>query len=249
MTDSKEVPKIKDEKKPKNKNLFKRFKINLEDFKIEKSDFDEKFSDDKYDKKDNHAQDNDNESLKKKNTPINNFEGEDDLIFKDNENKKNFKGHSDNSENKNQKLSHIKENKIVIEKFPLFTKIKEINFEIQGKKLPILAILGLAIGILLIMTGTSMLLGSSDKVVDNVVSGETSASSVLIISIGIIFLVLSLLKIFPNEKTFGNIFHIINDFETEINNNDEDTKNNKTNPQPKDEDLIIKKADINSIEN
>lgn len=47
MTDLKKVPEIENKKNSKNKNLFKRFKINLEDFEMEKSDFDEEILDNK----------------------------------------------------------------------------------------------------------------------------------------------------------------------------------------------------------
>ena len=260
MTDSKEIPKI-EKNNSKNKNLFKRFKINLEDFKIEKSDFDEKFSDNENNEEDLQDLDLDNKKIEIKKETVNEFKEEEYLIFKENNTEKNFKDHQDNNKNIDQELPYFEENEIANEKLFLslkiiYSKIKEIIFEDSERKFHILPISGLAIGILFIIMGILIFLGNSDKVVDNVSFGETSSASVLIGFVGIILLALSLLKMFPNEKIFGNIFNLIQDFESETNENNQDTENNKktkvnkndeTDSKSQDEDGIIKKMSLNSL--
>jgi hypothetical protein len=218
MTDSEEDFEIE------NKNHSKRFKRNLEDFKIKKSDFDEKVH---VDKEENiHDLSINNKNFDNDREKVNGFEDnptlldnekdridgfEDDLIFKGN--KKDFK--DSNNENVYQELLFSEENENIHEELQLSSKIKETISKDSKRKFPILPILGLAIGILFIMIGTLVFLGNSDKVVDNVISGENSVLSVFIGFIGVIFISLSLLKIFSSRNPFGNVFNVIKDFESE----------------------------------
>jgi len=248
MADSREVPEIENKKNSKNKNLFKRFKINLEDFGIEKSDFDEKSHDNKYSKDNIHNLDMGNKDLVDQEETINRFNNENGFILDGHEEMMNelkdeddfiFKDNPDNNGNIDfellngdfdQELLHSEENEIlpfeenetVNENLPLSSEIKEIISKDSKREFPVLSILGLAIGIFLITTGILIFLGNSDKIVDNVISGETGALSVLITFIGVVFITLTLLDIFSQKKVFGSVFHIIKDFESEINeDNDE----------------------------
>ena len=224
MTDSEEDFEIE------NKNRSKHFKRNLEDFKIKKSDFDEKVH---VDKEENiHDLGINNKNFDNDRERVNGFEDdptlldnekdridgfEDDLIFKGN--KKDFK--DSNNENVYQELLFSEENENIHEELQLSSKIKETISKDSKRKFPILPILGLAIGILFIMIGTLVFLGNSDKVVDNVISGENSVLSVFIGFIGVIFISLSLLKIFSSRNPFGNVFNVIKDFESEDHGNTE----------------------------
>ena len=237
MPNSKEDPKTENKEDFRNKNLFKRFKINLKTFEIEKSDFDQKLSIDKYDEENTHRSDREKENPNQKEKAINEFEDEIDFILKDNDTEKNreYIEYNDFDEQDNQESLFLKKNETIEETTPLASKIKETIFN-YPERFPILSILGILIGISLIATAILILLGSSDKVVDNVISGETSASSVLICFIGILFIVLSLLKVFPQKKVFGNIFHTIKNFESDVDENRADTRNDKITLKSQDED-------------
>ena len=214
MTNSKKVPTTEDKENLKNKNLFKRFKINLETFEIEKSDFNQKLSDNKHDEELIPILDNENENSNQTEKAINEFKDEHASLFKEN----NTKDNNHHQEYDEQESLFFKQNELIAETLPLSSKIKEIISNNPKRKFPFLSILGLVIGMLLIVVSIMILLGNSERVVDSVASGETNASSILICFIGVIFIVLSLLKLFPKKKAFGNLFHTIKDFESELDN-------------------------------
>lgn len=67
-------------------------------------------------------------------------------------------------------------------------------------RFPVLPIIGTVIGILLVIFGIITLDDISQRVIDNVVSGETSVEAIILLVLGVIILLVSVIKLF-NIKT------------------------------------------------
>lgn len=82
----------------------------------------------------------------------------------------------------------------------------------------ILPIIGTVIGILLVIFGIITLDDISQRVIDNVVSGETSVAAIVLLVLGIIILIVSILKLFniktPLSDLGDEIDNIVNDTTT-----------------------------------
>ena len=75
---------------------------------------------------------------------------------------------------------------------------------------PILAILSTILGLLLVLISAFIFQSRSDRVIDNVVSGETNFISVIVLAIGILLLIYGFYKIFGIKNPIGGITDSIN---------------------------------------
>lgn len=80
-------------------------------------------------------------------------------------------------------------------------KIKEIK---SGKS-KLLMIIGISVGLLLIVLGAISMMGSADRIADNVVFGEKEVFSVFLILVGIILIASSLAYKFLGKSFFKEI--------------------------------------------
>lgn len=97
-------------------------------------------------------------------------------------------------------------------------------------KTPILAIVSTIIGLVLIVVSVFIFQSRSDRVIDNVVSGETNFIFVIVLAFGIIFLAYGIIKIFNIKLPFKGITDSIDS----IDNNDKEknTTTEKNEPEP-----------------
>ena len=86
-----------------------------------------------------------------------------------------------------------------------------VNFKI-GKK-PILAIVSLILGIIFIIASVIVFNSGTDRIVDNVVSGENNFLVVLLIIIGALLIIYGLFKILNVKNPFDSIFDSMNEDE------------------------------------
>ncbi|WP_407454231.1 topoisomerase IV [Methanobrevibacter sp.] len=75
---------------------------------------------------------------------------------------------------------------------------------------PILAILSTILGLLLVLISAFIFQSRSDRVIDNVVSGETNFISVIVLAIGVLLLIYGFYKIFGIKNPIGGITDSIN---------------------------------------
>lgn len=97
-------------------------------------------------------------------------------------------------------------------------------------KTPILAIVSTIIGLVLIVVSVFIFQSRSDRVIDNVVSGETNFIFVIVLAFGIIFLAYGIIKIFNIKLPFKGITDSIDSID-----NDDKEKNTipeKNEPEP-----------------
>ena len=79
----------------------------------------------------------------------------------------------------------------------------------------ILTVAGFIVGLAILIIGISYYASSSDRVVDNVLSGETAGLAIFLVIIGLIIIGFSLLKFFSSSKssliidTFNSIKSIL----------------------------------------
>lgn len=86
-----------------------------------------------------------------------------------------------------------------------------VNFKI-GKK-PILAIVSLILGIIFIIASVIVFNSGTDRIVDNVVSGENNFLVVLLIIIGALLIIYGLFKILNVKNPFDSMFDSMNEDE------------------------------------
>jgi hypothetical protein len=98
-------------------------------------------------------------------------------------------------------------------------------------KTPILAIVSAIIGIILIIISVFIFQSRSDRVIDNVVSGETNFIFVIVLAFGLIFLAYGIIKIFNIQLPFKGITDSIDSIDSEEEKKDTTTKKNE--PEPK----------------
>ncbi len=91
--------------------------------------------------------------------------------------------------------------------FPLLSDIigPERVKNIQSGKSVVLTIIGLIIGILFIILGAVLIIGSAERVADNVVFGEKEVFSVFLILIGVLIIAVSLAYRFLGKSFFKEI--------------------------------------------
>jgi len=98
-------------------------------------------------------------------------------------------------------------------------------------KTPILAIVSAIIGIILIIISVFIFQSRSDRVIDNVVSGETNFIFVIVLAFGLIFLAYGIVKIFNIKLPFKGITDSIDSIDSKEEKKDTTTKKNE--PEPK----------------
>ena len=86
-----------------------------------------------------------------------------------------------------------------------------VNFKIGEK--PILAILSLILGIIFIIASVIVFNSGTDRIVDNVVSGENNFLVVLLIIIGALLIIYGLFKILNVKNPFDSMFDSMNEDE------------------------------------
>ena len=104
-----------------------------------------------------------------------------------------------------------------------------INAKIGGK--PILAIVSSVLGIILIIISLYIFQSRSDRVIDNVVSGESNFLFIIFFVIGILLIIYGVLKLFNFTHPFENITASINNLEKEENTEKKDDTEDKK-PKP-----------------
>mgnify|MGYP003288765093 CR=1 FL=1 len=97
-------------------------------------------------------------------------------------------------------------------------------------KTPILAIVSTIIGIILIIISVFIFQSRSDRVIDNVVSGETNFIFVIVLAFGLIFLVYGIVKIFNIQLPFKGITDSIDSIDND--DEEENTTPEKNEPEP-----------------
>ena len=84
-----------------------------------------------------------------------------------------------------------------------------VNITIGEK--PILAIVSLILGIIFIISSIIVFNAGTDRIVDNVVSGENNFLVVILIIIGALLIIYGILKIFNVKNPFGSMFESLNE--------------------------------------
>lgn len=105
-----------------------------------------------------------------------------------------------------------------------------INAKIKGR--PILAIVSSILGVLLILISAFIFQSRSDRVVDNVVAGESSFMFVIFLILGLFLLIYGVYRLFNMKNPFENITSSIDTIDNEKKNTVENTANNEE-PSPK----------------
>lgn len=106
-----------------------------------------------------------------------------------------------------------------------------IHAKIGGK--PILAIISTILGIILIIISLIIFESRSDRVIDNVVSGESNFLFIIFLAIGLLLLIYGILKLFNIKHPFGNITESIDSIEKETKPKEDKKEPVKTVPKSK----------------
>ena len=130
------------------------------------------------------------------------------------ENKDNTDSPKEDKDNKKEKESEFEYNQID----------NILNYKLG--KIHLIAFLGIILGIIFILISALMFFGSSDRVVDNVISGEVNVSGIFFLLIGIIIIIFSIFKAFSLKNPFGDLASSMDKLET--NNQNKKNKKNKT---------------------
>ncbi|WP_405293506.1 topoisomerase IV [Methanobrevibacter sp.] len=88
-----------------------------------------------------------------------------------------------------------------------------VNAKIRGR--PILAIIGSVLGVILIVLSIFIFQSRSDRVVDNVVAGETSFMFVIFLIVGLLLLIYGIYKLFNIKNPFENLTKDIDSIDDE----------------------------------
>ena len=105
-------------------------------------------------------------------------------------------------------------------------------------KTSILAILSTLLGLLLIVASATMFNSRSDRIIDNVVSGETNFIGVVLLIFGLLLLIYGIYHVFSIKNPFENISSSINSIDKE------EEAQKKTPQKIEDEPPIIPKSNI-----
>lgn len=112
-----------------------------------------------------------------------------------------------------------------------------INAKIRGK--PILAIASTVIGVILLMISIFIFESRSDRVVDNVVAGETSFMFIVVLAIGALLLAYGIYRLFNIKNPFEKITKDIDSVEDDADEKDAPKMKNEK-PSPK----VLPKSEI-----
>ncbi|MBX7075910.1 MAG: hypothetical protein K1X33_01180 [Methanobacteriaceae archaeon] len=135
---------------------------------------------------------------------------------------------------------------------PIIKKSNELLDKSSNRSF-LITIVCIIIGILFIIVGLYLFGTSSDKVVDNVLSGETATSSVFLIIIGFIIIAISGFISLSSKTSMGKTFDDIKDFEDsnyvgpKTEDNSDESSNEKSNTLSDIESVI--KSDFSNYKN
>lgn len=116
------------------------------------------------------------------------------------------------SEESNENKKNSEENK-VNDGFSISSNTDEFLTDDSKRKFPFLPTIGSIIGVVLVLLGIVLMLGTSDRVVDSVASGETGTISIFIIFLGVIILGLSILKFISRKELISEAFDNFHDLQ------------------------------------
>ena len=102
-------------------------------------------------------------------------------------------------------------------------------------KTPILAIISSVLGVILILISIFIFQSRSDRVIDNVVSGETNFIFVVVLALGVLLLIYGIYRIFGLRNPLMGITDSINSI---------DTNGDKKNAKEESNEMIIPKSNI-----
>ena len=107
-----------------------------------------------------------------------------------------------------------------------------INAKIKGR--PVLAIVSSIIGVVLIIISVFIFESRSDRVIDNVVAGESSFMFVIFLVIGVFLLIYGVYKLFNIKNPFEKITSSINTIDSDVKEKKDnaDTKPEKPSQKP-----------------
>ena len=124
-----------------------------------------------------------------------------------------------------------------------------MNIKIGEK--PVLAIISLILGIIFIISSVIVFNSGTDRIVDNVVSGENNFLVVILIIIGILLILYGVFKIFNFKNPFDSMFESIEDDKEELKkvNEKEDSAIPKSNIPLDKESYKIGEFDMDELKN
>lgn len=106
-----------------------------------------------------------------------------------------------------------------------------INAKIKGR--PVLAIVSSIIGVVLIIISIFIFESRSDRVIDNVVAGESSFMFVIFLVIGVFLLIYGVYKLFNIKNPFEKITSSINTIDSDVKEKKDDTTTKPEEPSQK----------------
>lgn len=106
-----------------------------------------------------------------------------------------------------------------------------IHAKIRGR--PILAIISSILGVIFIVISIFIFQSRSDRVIDNVVAGESSFMFVIFLILGLFLLIYGIYKIFNMKNPFENITSSIDTIDNEENDKKDDDNTKKEEPSQK----------------
>lgn len=109
-----------------------------------------------------------------------------------------------------------------------------VNIKIGEK--PVLAIISLILGIIFIVSSVVVYNSGTERIIDNVVSGENNFLVVILIIIGVLLIIYGVFKIFNIKSPFDKMIDSINEIE--------DEKENLKKVEDKKEEPILPKSNI-----
>ena len=110
-----------------------------------------------------------------------------------------------------------------------------VNAKVRGR--PVLAIVSSILGVILLIISAYIFQSRSDRIIDNVVAGETNFMFVIFFIAGLFLLVYGIYRLFNIKNPFENITNSIDSIDD---NKKETTKPDKEEPSPK----VIPKSNI-----
>lgn len=106
-----------------------------------------------------------------------------------------------------------------------------INAKIKGR--PVLAIVSSIIGVVLIIISVFIFESRSDRVIDNVVAGESSFMFVIFLVIGVFLLIYGVYKLFNIKNPFEKITSSINTIDSDVKEKKDNTNTKPEEPSQK----------------
>lgn len=111
-----------------------------------------------------------------------------------------------------------------------------IHAKIKGRS--VFAMVGIVLGVIFIILSVFIFQSRSDRVVDNVVAGETSFMFVIFLIAGLFLLIYGIYKVFNIKNPFGSMTSKIDSIDND------DKKDDKTTPKEKPSPKVLPKSEI-----